>query len=172
MKCEVVWVVGNLGCHLERLSSSRERCGKEGSLQNAEGLTAGSAVCQAAGYYLWPGQESPVVTSLLTRSYALTPQVVKNLLCSGTCPPGHTGHQEKTRHQSSEEIKNWSIREEANPRRHKQNTFLSSENTHFYFHYIRMSVEYWAFTREGNVYLPFNSQTEELWNGRALFTKI
>lgn len=133
MKCEVVWVVGNLGCHLERLSSSRERCGKEGSLQNAEGLTAGSAVGQAAGYYLWPGQESPVVTSLLTRSYALTPQVVKNLLCSGTCPPGHTGHQEKTRHQSSEEIKNRSIREGANPRRHKQNTFLSSENTHFYF---------------------------------------
>ena len=72
MKCELVWVVRNLGCHLERLSSSRESCGEEGGLQNAEGLTAGSTVCQAAGYYLWHGQESPVVTSPLIGSYALT----------------------------------------------------------------------------------------------------
>lgn len=47
--------VRKLGCHLERLSNSKERCGEEGSLQDGEGLAAGSAVQQAAGYYLWHG---------------------------------------------------------------------------------------------------------------------
>lgn len=49
-KSEVVREVRKLGQRLEKLSNSKERCGEEGSLQDGEGLAAGSAVQQAAGY--------------------------------------------------------------------------------------------------------------------------